>query len=235
MNEQNYTFDTYVVGEANKEIVETAKRFLKRDEQYQMVVNFGDSGNGKTHLAKIIKNEAEKNGWKVQMKNMDDFTSELICWLHIHRTYEEFCKAYDDADFLIIDDIHYLSGKESTAQCLAEIMKRLLKRGKFIWIISNQRIAFEQYFETVFVRQMEIKAPDIPLREKFWKYCETRHDFPVSEEVEQKVLSSDLNIGECEGIFKRLMAYQKLLDEEITVALLEEIVNKDKYEEKEYE
>ena len=113
-----YTFDTFIVGSSNKFAHAACLAVATNPANaYNPLFLYGNSGLGKTHLLYAIGNEIKKNSPEKTICYIkgDDFTNELIESLRMARM-SEFRKKYRQADILLVDDVQFIGGKESTQE-----------------------------------------------------------------------------------------------------------------------
>ena len=111
-----YTFDTFIVGSSNKFAHAACLAVATNPSHaYNPLFLWGNSGLGKTHLLYAIGNEIKKNDPSKVICYIkgDDFTNELIESLRLAKM-SEFRHKYRQADILLVDDVQFIGGKEST-------------------------------------------------------------------------------------------------------------------------
>jgi len=122
--DSRYDFDRYAVGPSNSFPFNVAKAVGEGadDDGIRTVYLYGDKGLGKTHLLKAIGNECARGGVSVLYVYAEEFTNELIGAIRTQVT-QAFREKYYDVEVLLIDDIHFISGKESTEEELIALLK----------------------------------------------------------------------------------------------------------------
>jgi len=121
--EDFFTFDNFIVGSTNR-FAQAASFAVAENPNitYNPLVIYGPSGVGKTHLLLAIKNQIKKNFpyKKIEYTCGEQFTNELITAIKNGKTgmdsMTEFHEKYRSADVLLIDDIHFIAGKEQTQE-----------------------------------------------------------------------------------------------------------------------
>ena len=111
-----YTFDTFIVGSSNKFAHAACLAVATNPSHaYNPLFLYGNSGLGKTHLLYAIGNEIKKNDPSKVICYIkgDDFTVELVESLRLAKM-NEFRQKYRQADILLVDDVQFIGGKEST-------------------------------------------------------------------------------------------------------------------------
>jgi len=113
-----FTFDTFIVGSSNK-FAHAASLAVAANPgyAYNPLFIYGNSGLGKTHLLNAIRSEIKANSPEKEIIYVkgDDFTNELIESIHLAKT-SEFRQKYRNSDVLLVDDVQFIGGKESTQE-----------------------------------------------------------------------------------------------------------------------
>ena len=115
-DDYEYTFETFIVGPSNKFAHAASLAVATKPAQlYNPLFIYGNSGLGKTHLLYAIFNEIKKNSPQMNIVYIkgDEFTNELITAIR-NGTTIEFHNRYRNADVLLVDDIQFIAGKDST-------------------------------------------------------------------------------------------------------------------------
>ncbi|MEG0021033.1 MAG: DnaA/Hda family protein, partial [Oscillospiraceae bacterium] len=135
-----FTFDTFIVGSTNKFAHAAALAVAQNPATaYNPLFIYGDSGLGKTHLLNAISTEIEKNNPTSNIIYVDGetFTNEIITAIRENKT-AEFHNKYRQADVLLVDDIQFIAGKESTQEEFFHTFNALHKAGKQIVLVSDR-------------------------------------------------------------------------------------------------
>ncbi len=135
-----YTFETFIVGNSNKFAHAACLAVAQNPSKaYNPLVIYGNSGLGKTHLLYAIWNEIIKNdsSKKICYVKGDDFTNDLIESIH-RNTMPEFRQKYRNADILLVDDIQFIGGKESTQLEFFHTFETLYLANKQIILTSDR-------------------------------------------------------------------------------------------------
>ncbi len=136
-----FTFENFVVGESNK-FAHAACLAVARNPSalYNPLFIYGQSGLGKTHLLYAITNEIKRTKPDVRIvyRKGDDFTNELVRTLQAGRGMESFREKYRMADVLLIDDIQFIAGKESTQEEFFHTFNALYDADKQIILTSDR-------------------------------------------------------------------------------------------------
>ena len=136
----DYTFDTFIVGSSNKFAHAAALAVATHDARnYNPLFIHGDSGLGKTHLLFAIMNEVKSrkpDALVIYVKG-EQFTNELIAAIG-HQSTPEFREKYRKADYLLVDDIQFIAGRDSTQEEFFHTFNTLYESGKQIVLTSDR-------------------------------------------------------------------------------------------------
>lgn len=133
-----YTFDNFIVGEGNRFAYDIAREILESPGHiYNPVFIYGSVGTGKTHLLQAIGNEAKRRGYRVIYSSTNEFAEEMVESLKIGKI-NEFRNKYKSVDFLLLDDVQFLSGKERTQIEFFNIFNTLYLLEKQIVVASDR-------------------------------------------------------------------------------------------------
>lgn len=221
----SYTFDSFVVGSSN-EFAHAAAIAVSENpgHTYNPLFIYGKTGLGKTHLMHAIANHiTEKNSeYVVTFVKSEPFLNDLINAIRTSKT-EEFRRRYRKADVLLIDDIQFIAGKESTQEEFFHTFNDLHENNKQIILSSDKppkeiakleeriRSRFEggliadvqpPNYETKLAILIK-KAKDITSKDAL--KCEVSHE--ILDLIATKVSS---NIRSLEGALKKIIAYTVL-------------------------
>ena len=231
-----YTFDTFVVGSNNK-FAHAASLAVadKPGTIYNPLFLYGGVGLGKTHLMhsiahSILKNDKTK---KVLYVTSEVFTNELIDAIRNNNntTINEFREKYRNIDVLLIDDVQFIIGKESTQEEFFHTFNTLHGANKQIIISSDRPPKDIETLESRLRSRFEwgliadISAPDYETRMAILRKKEETDGYKIDDEVIQFIASNvKSNIRELEGALNKLVAYSNLEKKEINVSLAEEVL-----------
>ena len=132
-----FTFNRFIVGNNNRFAFAAAEAVAKRPAKaYNPLYICGSVGIGKTHLLHAIANEISNQNLNVRLVTSEKFTNDLINSLR-NRSTSEFKNKYRSIDVLLIDDIQFLAGKESTQEEFFHTFNELHGQNKQIVITSD--------------------------------------------------------------------------------------------------
>lgn len=227
-----YIFSTFVVGK-NNEFAHAAAEAVSKSpgKRYNPLFIYGGVGLGKTHLMHAIGNAVyEKDKSKrVYYCSSEQFTNDMINSLKNDKMVE-FKEKYRNLDILLIDDIQFISGKESTQEEFFHTFNTLHNEGKQIVISSDRPPKEMDNIEKRLVSRFEwglitdIQQPDYETRVAILKKKCELDEIEVSEEVLRYIAEAvNSNIRELEGALNRVVAKSSFSKKEITVELVEEM------------
>lgn len=226
-----YTFDTFVVG-GNNEFARAAALAVAENpgEIYNPLFIYGGVGLGKTHLMHSIAHFVLKQNpdTKVLYVTSEKFTNELIDSIQ-KKTTAQFREKYRSIDILLIDDIQFIIGKESTQEEFFHTFNTLHESKKQI-IISSDRppkemLTLEDRLRSRFEHGLmaDIQPPDYETRMAILKKKEELDGYKINEDV-LKYIASNIksNIRELEGALTKIVAFSRLKKRELNLLLAEE-------------
>ena len=224
----SYTFDTFVVGSNNRFAHAATLAVCERlSKVYNPLFLYGGVGLGKTHLMQAMGHEVLKNYPKAKVLyiSSEEFTNQLIQSIR-NRTTEKFRSMYRHVDVLLIDDIQFIAGKESTMEEFFHTFNSLHDAHKQIVLCSDRSPQEMKGLEDRLVSRFawgliaDIQAPDFETRIAILEKKSENADVTVSKEVLYFLAENiKTNIRELEGALIRVVAYSKLTGELMTVAL----------------
>ena len=230
-----YTFDTFVVG-ANNNLAHAAALAVAESpgEVYNPLFIYGGVGLGKTHLMHsiahfILKNNTEA---KILYVTSEKFTNELIDAIRNKNNISttEFREKYRNNDVLLIDDIQFIIGKESTQEEFFHTFNTLYESKKQIIISSDKPPKDIETLEERLRSRFEwgltvdIQSPDYETRMAILRKKEELEGYNIDNEVIKYIATNiKSNIRELEGALTKIVALSKLdHNKEIDIALAEE-------------
>ena len=228
-----YTFDTFIVGSSNKFAHAACLAVATNPSHaYNPLFLWGNSGLGKTHLLYAIGNEIKKNDPSKVICYIkgDDFTNELIESLRLAKM-SDFRHKYRQADILLVDDVQFIGGRESTQEEFFHTFNALYDAKKQIVLTSDRppkeiktlddrlRSRFEQDLIA------DIQPPDIETRIAIIKRKAELIEIALSNDVCEYIASKiKANIRQLEGTVKKLKAKSLLNHEKPTISSVQEVI-----------
>jgi chromosomal replication initiator protein len=228
-----YTFEEFVVGQSNRFAHAAAQAVAcSPAKAYNPLFLYGGVGLGKTHLMHAIGHRVLLDNPKANVLyvSCEKFTNDFIMALQNNCT-PDFRNRYRQVDVLLIDDVQFLAGKETTQEEFFHTFNALHESGRQL-VISSDRPPKE--IQTLEARlrsrfewglQTDIQPPDIETREAILRKKAESESIKLPKEVSSfiaKVIPS--NIRELEGALIRLVAYASLTNQQITTDLAAEVL-----------
>ena len=228
-----YTFDNFIEGESNK-FAKAVCYAVANDLTYcNPLFLYGQSGLGKTHLLYAIMNHMKKKdpNLKIVYKKSETFINELIDAISNHST-SEFKEKYRSADVLMIDDIQFIAGKESTQEEFFHTFSALYEAEKLI-ILTSDRPPKEinplmgrlrTRFEWGIIA--DIQPPSFELRTAIIKKKSKDMGLTISSSLIDYIAERlNNNIRQIEGILKKLYAIHSFSGTEITKEAIDNVIS----------
>jgi chromosomal replication initiator protein len=222
----NYTLDSFVTGTSNQLAYSAALSVLENPGQaYNPLFICGGAGLGKTHLLHAIGHLALAKHLEVHYVSGEQFTNDFVLALKERQT-EEFRHRYRNVDMLMIDDIHFISGKAQTEECLFHTFNELHNKNRQIVVTSDRppksisRLAerLRSRFEWGLVA--DIQPPDFATRLAILQTkAKQRGEDIEADALELIAQQIQQNVRELEGNLNRVIAYARLLRAKATPAL----------------
>ena len=231
---RKYTFDTYVVGDNNSFAHAAAVAVAESPaELYNPLFIYGGVGLGKTHIMQSIGNYilTKDPNKKVMYVTSEAFTNELVESIKNDRTNtnQKFRDKYRKVDVLLIDDIQFIAGKESTQEEFFHTFNALRESKKQI-VISSDRppkdiATLEDRLRSRFEwgLTVDIAPPSYETRMAILRKKAEFENLNVPNEILEYIANNiKSNIRELEGAFNKVMAGAKLEKKEVTLELAEQ-------------
>ena len=246
--EDFFTFQNFIVGSTNR-FAHAASLAVADNPSfaYNPLVIYGPSGVGKTHLMLAIKNQIRKKYplKKIEYVRSEEFTNQLIKALQDGKlglgAIEDFRNKYRNVDVLLIDDIHFIAGKESTQEEFFNTFNTLLQNNKQIVVTLDRpprevRVLDDRIrsrFESGLLA--DISAPDFETRVGIIKNKAYHAQIELDEGIVYYIAENiKSNTRQLEGIVKKLQALI-VIDKKIPTifsvqSLIKDIINDTKPE-----
>ena len=241
-NEQ-FTFENFIVGPSNRFAYAAAKAVASDPgsklsngagfSNYNPLFIYGNSGLGKTHLLNAICHEIERNfpEMTIMYVRAEQFANEFYQALQ-NKTIDDFHSKYrDNIDVLLIDDIQFIIGKESTQEEFFHTFNALHGAKKQIVISSDKPPKDMEILEDRLRSRFEwglivdISSPDYETRMAILRKKEELDGYKIDNEVIEYIARNvKSNIRELEGSLNKIMAYANLEKSEINLALAEKVL-----------
>ena len=223
-----YIFDAFVVGSGNRLAHAACLAVAEKPARaYNPLFLYGGVGLGKTHLLHAIGNSCQARGLRVLYVSSEEFTNDLITAIRTHTT-QAFREKYRSMDVLLVDDIQFIAGKESTQEEFFHTFNTLHGQDKQI-IVSSDRppkalVTLEERLRSRFEWGLtaDIQPPDLETRLAILRTKADRTGRNVPNEILELIADRvQSNIRELEGALNRILAFADLSGSLLTPDLVE--------------
>ncbi len=228
-----YVFERFVIGSGNRFAHAAAKAVADSPGRaYNPLFLYGDTGLGKTHLMQAIGQELmmREPAAKVAFISSEQFTNQLIQSI-AEKSTQRFRDKFRRVDILLIDDIHFISGKEATQEEFFHTFNALFDMHKQIVLSSDRSPKEMQGIETRLVSRFEwglvtdIQAPDLETRVAILQNKAQEENLVVPVDVLRYIATHvTSNIRELEGALITVLAYGRLTEQKISMSMAEDVL-----------
>ena len=236
----SYTFDSFVVGPSNQMAYNASLAVSNKPGiQYNPLFIYGGTGLGKTHLLQAVWNHAIEKGNTVIYVTIEQFMNDFTFSIK-NKNMEHFRNKYRKCDVLLIDDIQFLSGKEQTQEEFFHTFNELHNAKKQIVMTSDRlpsQIAglvdrLKSRFEWGLTADVQI--PGLETKIAIIEKKSDLNGISLSREIVNFIATTlDNSIREIEGVLIRINASASLLNQEITLSMVQNLLKEQIKETKE--
>ena len=223
-----YMFESFVVGSGNRLAHAACLAVAEKPARaYNPLFLYGGVGLGKTHLLHAIGNACHARGLNVLYVSSEEFTNDMINAIRTH-TNQAFREKYRSADVLLVDDIQFIAGKESTQEEFFHTFNTLHGQDKQI-IVSSDRPpkslnTLDERLRSRFEWGLtaDIQPPDLETRLAILRSKAERTGRQVPDEILESIARRvQSNIRELEGALNRILAFADLSGTHLSLQLVE--------------
>jgi chromosomal replication initiator protein len=228
-----YTFENLVVGSHNRFSASAAQAVAQRPgESYNPLFIHGGSGLGKTHIMQAIGHYVLQNQPKMLVRYItcERFTNDMINSLG-NNSMIDFRKRYRQVDVLLVDDVHFIAGKESTQEEFFHTFNALRETGKQIVLTSDrppkELNKLEERLRSRFEWGLlaDIQAPDYETRMAILRKKASVDGIDLGDDVIEYMANSfTSNIRELEGALSRVKAYATLMGHSLNLSEMADVL-----------
>jgi chromosomal replication initiator protein len=232
-----YRFSTFIVGQSNRLAHAAALSVAEKPGQtYNPLFIYGGVGLGKTHLLHAIGQRCMGRGMQVLYVSSEMFTNDLVQSIRSQQM-AEFRDKYRTPDVLLIDDIQFIAGKESTQEEMFHTFNDLHSQGKQV-VLSSDRppkamVTLEERLQSRFEWGLmaDIQLPDIETRLAILQAKAESSNMEVESEILELIARHvHNNIRELEGALNKVVAYAELsggrVDDKLVAMALADLMHK---------
>jgi chromosomal replication initiator protein len=224
-----YNFESFIVGPANRMAHASAMAVAERPgTAYNPLFVYGGSGLGKTHLLQAIGHTVATEGLRVLYVTSEIFTNELITAIRTGST-DDFRTKYRNIDVLLLDDVHFIAGKEQTQEEFFHTFNALHSSNRQIVLTSDrapQAIpTLEDRLRSRFAWGMiaDIQPPNLETRVAILQSKAASIGRRVSDDVLLAIAQrAHRNIRDLEGALTKVVAHAETFNRPVSVAVVEE-------------
>ncbi len=223
---REYTFDRFIIGESNSFAANAALAISKNPGSgYNPCLIYGGVGLGKTHLVQAIGNSVYKEfpDLKVAYVTVEAFANEFILSIQ-KKTGHQFKNKYRSVDVLLIDDIHFLEGKEGTQEELFHTFNALYDANKQMVFTSDRPVSeirsLSERLRSRFERglNVDLQPPNYETRIAILKKKIEEKKIKIPDGVIELICRNvTTNVRDIEKALTKLIAYAELVNKNITI------------------
>ena len=228
-----YTFNNFIVGKGTELAYAACVAVTKQaGKKYNPLFIYGGVGLGKTHLLQAIGQEvlSKNSKLKIVYTTCEEFTNELVASIQT-KTTASFRNKFRNSDVLMVDDVQFLSGRESTQEEVFHTFNVLLSAGKQVVLscdrppsaIKKLAERLQSRFEGGIIA--DIGKPETDLREAILlQKCKTQNTILSTEIIQMLAREFPNSVRDLEGGLIRLITYAKLTNRKFSLGLVKEVV-----------
>lgn len=230
--ESSFTFENYIVGSSNR-FAHAAAMAVADSEQtinlYNPLLIYGNSGVGKTHLLLAVKNHANKKfpNKKIEYIRGEEFTNNMIKALQ-DGSIDEFKNRYRNIDIFLMDDIHFIAGKDSTQEEFFNTFNSLYQNNKQIIVTCDRPLKEIKTLEDRIRSRFEggvmadITPPDFETRVGIINTKASLLNLTLEENIVYFIAEHiKMNTRQLEGVVKKLQAYVSLQNKNPSISVVQ--------------
>ncbi len=236
--ESFFTFDNFIVGSTNR-FAHAACLAVAGSNQiiYNPLIVYGPSGVGKTHLLLAIKNHIKKIAphKSIEYIRGEDFTNQLIQALHEGKlgmgSIDDFRNKFRRVDVLLIDDIHFIAGKEQTQEEFFNTFNTLYQNNKQIVVTLDRPLKEIKTLDDRIRSRLsaglfaDISLPDFETRVGIIRQKAEQCDIEIEENLIFYIAENiKSNTRQLEGVVKKLQAYIKIQNKIPNVSIIQQFI-----------
>ncbi|PIF03790.1 MAG: chromosomal replication initiator protein DnaA [Arcobacter sp.] len=237
---QSFTFDSFVVGKSNEMAYNSSKAVAQKPgTQYNPLFIYGGTGLGKTHLLQAIGNDAVEKDKNVIYVTIEQFMNDFLFSMK-NKNLEHFKSKYRKCDLLLIDDVQFLTGKETTQEEFFHTFNELKNANKQIVLTSDrlpsQIAGLEDRIKSRFEHGLKahINLPELETKILIIEKKSELNGIKLTKDIVQYIATNLGNsVREIEGVLIQINANANLLGVDINIDLVQRVLKEQIKETKE--
>ncbi len=228
---QSFTFDSFVVGKSNEMAYNSSKAVAEKPgTQYNPLFIYGGTGLGKTHLLQAIGNDAVSKDKNVIYVTIEQFMNDFLFSMK-NKNLEHFKSKYRKCDLLLIDDVQFLTGKETTQEEFFHTFNELKNANKQIVLTSDrlpsQIAGLEDRIKSRFEHGLKahINLPELETKILIIEKKSELNGIQLTKDIVQYIATNLGNsVREIEGVLIQINANANLLGVDINIELVQRVL-----------
>lgn len=228
---QSFTFDSFVVGKSNEMAYNSSKAVAEKPgTQYNPLFIYGGTGLGKTHLLQAIGNDAVSKDKNVIYVTIEQFMNDFLFSMK-NKNLEHFKSKYRKCDLLLIDDVQFLTGKETTQEEFFHTFNELKNANKQIVLTSDrlpsQIAGLEDRIKSRFEHGLKahINLPELETKILIIEKKSELNGISLTKDIVQYIATNLGNsVREIEGVLIQINANANLLGVDINIELVQRVL-----------
>jgi len=228
---QSFTFDSFVVGKSNEMAYNSSKAVAEKPgTQYNPLFIYGGTGLGKTHLLQAIGNDAVSKDKNVIYVTIEQFMNDFLFSMK-NKNLEHFKSKYRKCDLLLIDDVQFLTGKETTQEEFFHTFNELKNANKQIVLTSDrlpsQIAGLEDRIKSRFEHGLKahINLPELETKILIIEKKSELNGIQLTKDIVHYIATNLGNsVREIEGVLIQINANANLLGVDINIELVQRVL-----------
>ncbi len=230
---ESMTFDNFICGKSNLLAFELCKACINEKhfgKTYNPIFIHSPTGLGKTHLLQAVGNACMELEKKIVYKTANQFTIDFTDAVR-NKTIDKFYKYYDGCDLLLVDDIQFFAKTEATQEAFFNMFETITSTGGQIILTSdmppNLLKNIDKRLQTRFAKSAmaDISVPELETKIAIIKKKCELNDLNLSNQVINHIATSlGDSIREIEGILTTIHGYNKILNQEIDINMIQKLL-----------
>ena len=228
---QSFTFDSFIVGKSNEMAYNSSKAVSEKPgTQYNPLFIYGGTGLGKTHLLQAIGNDAVAKDKNVIYVTIEQFMNDFLFSMK-NKNLEHFKSKYRKCDLLLIDDVQFLTGKETTQEEFFHTFNELKNANKQIVLTSDrlpsQIAGLEDRIKSRFEHGLKahINLPELETKILITEKKSELNGIRLTKDIVHYIATNLGNsVREIEGVLIQINANANLLGVDINIELVQRVL-----------